>query len=34
MLKPKLFTIYKTITHQQLIKDITAGIIVGMLPRH
>ena len=31
MLKPKLFTIYKTITRQQLIKDITAGIIVGVV---
>ncbi len=31
MLKPKLFTIYKTITREQLLKDITAGIIVGIV---
>ncbi|MFA5805437.1 MAG: SulP family inorganic anion transporter [Melioribacteraceae bacterium] len=31
MLKPKLFTIYKTITREQFIKDFTAGIIVGIV---
>lgn len=31
MLKPKLFTIYKSITQEQLIKDITAGVIVGIV---
>ncbi len=31
MLKPKLFTIYKTITREQLLKDITAGLIVGIV---
>lgn len=31
MLKPKLLTIYKTITREQLIKDLTAGIIVGVV---
>lgn len=31
MLKPKLFTIYKSITREQLIRDITAGIIVGIV---
>ena len=31
MLKPKLFTIWKTITKDQLINDITAGIIVGII---
>ena len=31
MLKPKLFTIWKSITKEQLIKDITAGIIVGVI---
>lgn len=31
MLKPKLFTIYKTITKEQLIKDLTAGVIVGIV---
>lgn len=31
MLKPKLLTIYKTITREQFIKDFTAGIIVGIV---
>lgn len=31
MLKPKLFTIYKTITREQLLKDLTAGLIVGIV---
>lgn len=31
ILKPKIFTIYKTITREQLIKDITAGLIVGIV---
>ena len=31
MLKPKIFTIYKTITREQFIKDVTAGIIVGVV---
>lgn len=31
MLKPKLFTIWKSITREQFINDITAGIIVGIL---
>ncbi len=31
MLKPKLWTIAKTITKEQLLNDITAGIIVGVI---
>ncbi len=31
MLKPKLLTIYKSITREQFIKDFTAGIIVGVV---
>ena len=31
MLKPKLLTIYKTITREQFIKDFSAGIIVGIV---
>jgi len=31
MLKPKLFTIYKTITRKQFFSDFTAGIIVGIV---
>ena len=31
MLRPKLFTIYKSITRQQFLKDVTAGIIVGIV---
>jgi SulP family sulfate permease len=31
MLKPKLFTIFKTITREQFFKDFTAGIIVGIV---
>ncbi len=31
ILKPKILTIYKTITHEQLVKDITAGLIVGIV---
>lgn len=31
MLRPKLFTIYKSITREQFIKDFTAGIIVGIV---
>ncbi len=31
MLKPKLWTIRKTITKEQLLNDITAGIIVGVI---
>ncbi|TSA26947.1 MAG: hypothetical protein D4R68_06485 [Ignavibacteriales bacterium] len=31
MLKPKIFTIYKTITRERFIKDFTAGIIVGIV---
>ncbi|MEW6702383.1 MAG: sulfate permease [Bacteroidota bacterium] len=31
MLKPKFFTVIKDITRQQILKDITAGIIVGIV---
>lgn len=31
MLKPKLFTIYKTITREQFIKDFIVGIIVDIV---
>lgn len=31
MLKPKLLTIYKTITREQFLKDFSAGIIVGIV---
>jgi len=31
MLKPKLFTIAKTLTKQQILNDITAGLIVGVV---
>lgn len=31
MLKPKFFTIFKTITRKQFFKDFIAGIIVGIV---
>lgn len=31
MLKPKFFTVIKDITRQQILKDITAGVIVGIV---
>ncbi len=31
MLKPKLFTIIKTLTKKQIINDLTAGLIVGLV---
>lgn len=31
MFKPKLFSLYKTFTREQIIKDITAGIVVAII---